>query len=154
MIKDALYVIDMQEGFLYNSFSIGKRKLNNLIANAIKIIKHHMSLNHKIILVEYLGGYGPTIEPIKNILKGYKNVHTVRKNQDGGGFTIKRRKLAAKNCYVVGVNLTACVYSTCGQLSSKNRTINIYKNAAKNTYDNIEPKHRKWMKKELNCNFI
>jgi len=150
MLKDVLYIIDLQPSFFEDC---SKRKVQALLTNCVKVINKHKKLGHRIVLVEYID-YGQTHPRILRCLKGYNNFKIVQKRTDSGASKLRQHKLIGNNCYFIGVNLGACVQETCIGLYDKKRKLNIYKHATKNMYDMDEESDIRYLKKEYNVNFI
>lgn len=105
-----LCVIDMQAHF---SAANGQR----VIQSCKREIKKAMKDGATILFVEY-DGYGPTLPALTGLVKqaGYKKVHTVLKQDNGGGKNVtdylRQKHLTRANMRVCGVNTNYCVLAT------------------------------------------
>lgn len=101
-----LCIVDMQATFGAYEHCLDE------VCHQVKLAKRR---NAGIIVIEYRGS-GPTVAPIKDLLKYYRKKVYTKKNANGGGSELlaaaKRKGFPVNKVRFTGVNRSWCVFST------------------------------------------
>jgi nicotinamidase-related amidase len=129
-------------------FEASKNK--DVIKTVCREVRKAVRFGWHCFLVEY-DCAGDTHKPIRDALKGYKNVYKVIKYDDDGSRDIMieaaRNHISLKNMRFCGVNSEACVFATIDNLLHEMRN-NIYVEIVSDGC-NSEENNKKWVMKDL-----
>ena len=137
-MKQALVMIDMQEGFEASE----KRAVQ---IECQKLIKYAISKKMPILVLEYAGQkwYGKTHDCLTNLYKEYKHYKLLKKRDDSGAPQVhnylKKTYKNVSDIIVCGVNIDACVLETVAGLSLRGYNVKVMKKAC-----NTDNYYRSW----------
>ncbi len=116
----AMLIVDIQERLLP-----AVSNSEQVLANAVRLVKGAEILNVPVLVTEqYPKGLGPTVEPIKSVVRGFAPFEKVAFSScEAAGFMESLKRHGRSQVVLSGVEAHVCVLQTCLDLLSAGFTV-------------------------------